>query len=69
MHLSWCHLLSKKTATEVAGSVNLESMYIYPGEPYEVIKVSIAQVLRATGGWKFEQRDAVDTTNCKERCL
>jgi len=26
-------------------------------------------MLRASGGWKFEQRDAVDTRNCKKRCL
>ena len=59
------HLVSKKTATKVPGSVNLESVYICTSEPYEVTKVS-AQMLKATGGWKFEQRDAVDTTNCKK---
>ena len=69
MHLSWCRLVSKKIAADVAGSVNLESIYIYTGEPYEVIKVSVVQIFRATGGWKFEQRDAVDTTNCKKMCL
>ena len=31
--------MSKATATEVAGSVNLDSVLICTGEPYEVIKV------------------------------
>ena len=31
--------MSKKTATEVAGSVNLEGVFVCTGEPYEVIKV------------------------------
>ena len=60
--------MSKKTETEVAGSVNLESVCISTGKPYEVTKVSV-QMLKATGGWKFEQRDAVNTINCKKSCL